>query len=161
MKRIICCVLLITVLLSTMTPAYAHDAAEHNLHLESVLFGPVNAVNAMSPEAQNALKALEYASYLAIDQYNGDGTIELTFLKSTYHVPGLPANIKAIDFRGNEYHRKFTHYGWDHQYYDDRANWAVRKDILLATTEKVFDFQTISGKILWHDFGYAQKCLRA
>ena len=61
MKRIICCVLLITVLLSTMTPAYAHDAAEHNLHLESVLFGPVNAVNAMSPEAQNALKALEYA----------------------------------------------------------------------------------------------------
>lgn len=158
MKRIICCVLLITVLLSTMTPAYAHDAAEHNLHLESVLFGPVNAVNAMSPEAQNALKALEYASYLAIDQYNGNGTTELTFLRSTYHVPGLPTNIDAIDFRGNEYHRKFTHYGWDHQYYDDRANWAVRKDILLATTEKVFDFQTISGKILWHDFGYAQKC---
>ena len=112
----------------------------------------------MSPEAQNALKALEYASYLAIDQYNGNGTTELTFLRSTYHVPGLPTNIDAIDFRGNEYHRKFTHYGWDHQYYDDKANWAVRKNILLATTEKVFDFQTFSGKMLWHDFGYAQKC---
>ena len=109
MKRIICCVLLIAVLLSTMIPAYAHDAAEHNLHLESVIFGPDNAVNTMSSEAQNALKALEYASYLATDQYNGYGTTEFTFLKSIYHVPGLPKNIDAIDFRGNEYHRKFTH----------------------------------------------------
>ena len=158
MKRIICCVLLIAVLLSTMIPAYAHDAAEHNLQLESVLFGPDNAKSAMSPEAQNALKALEYASFLALDQYNGNGVNELDFLRSTYKVPGLPKSVDAINFRGNEYHRRYTHYGWDHQYYDDKANWAVRKDILLATTEKVFDFQTFSGKMLWHDFGYAQKC---
>jgi len=158
MKRIVCCVLLIAVLLSTEIPAYAYDAAEHNLHLESVLFGPNKAVTTLSPKAQNALKALEYASYLALDQYNGKGNTELTYLKSTYHVPGLPRNIDAINFRGNEYHRKFTHYGWDHQYDDDRANWAIRKNILLATTEKVFDFQMFSGKILWLDVGYAQKC---
>lgn len=158
MKRIVCCVLLIAVFLSTAIPAYTYDAAEHNFYLELVLFGPNNAVTTMSPKAQNALKALEYASYLALDQYNGKGTTELTYLQSTYHVPGLPKNIDAIDFQGNEFHRKFTHYGWDHQYDDDRANWAVRKNILLATTEKVFDFQMFSGKILWLDVGYAQKC---
>lgn len=158
MKRIVCYVLLIAALLSMVSPAYAHDAAGHNLQLEMVLFGPSNAVTAMSPEAQNALKALECASYLALDQYNGKGNRALTYLNSTYHVPGLPKSIDAIDFPSNEYHRKYTHYGWDYQYDDDKAHWAVRKNILLATTEKVFDFQTFSGKVLWHDFGYAQKC---
>lgn len=158
MKRIICCVLLFAVLLSTTISAYAYEAAQHNFYLESVLFGPNKTIAAMSPDAQNALKALEYASYLALDQYNGRGTAELAYLKSTYHVPGLPGNIDAIDFRGNEYHRKFTHYGWDHQYGNDMANWAVRKNILLATTEKVFDFEMFSGKILGFDVGYTQKC---
>lgn len=62
MKRIVCYVLLITVLLSMVSPAYAHDAAGHNLQLKMLLFGPGNAVTAMSPEAKKALKALVYAS---------------------------------------------------------------------------------------------------
>lgn len=48
MKRIVCYVLLITVLLSMVSPAYAHDAAGHNLQLKMLLFGPGNAVTAMS-----------------------------------------------------------------------------------------------------------------
>ena len=158
MKRIVCYGLLIAMLLSMVCPAYAHNAAEHNLQLKMVLFGPDNTENSMSPEAKKALKALEYASYLALDQYNGKGGRALTYLNSTYHVPGLPKSIDAIDFSSNEYHRMYTHYGWDRQYNDDKAHWAIRKNILLATTEKVFDFQTFSGKVLWHDFGYAEKC---
>lgn len=157
MKRIICCVLLIAVLWSTVLPAYAHNAAEHNFQLESVLFGPKNA-NAMSPKAQNALKALEYASYLALDQYNENGVKELAFLRSAYNVPDLPENIDVINFFSNEYHRRYTHLGWNHPYVDDKAHWPDRKIILMATTEKVFDFQLLSGKVLGHDFGYTQKC---
>ena len=62
MKRIVCYGLLIAMLLSMVCPAYARDAAGHNLQLEMLLFGPNNAVTAMSPEAKKALKALVYAS---------------------------------------------------------------------------------------------------
>lgn len=89
-------------------PAYARDAAGHNLQLEMLLFGPNNAVTGMSPEAQNALKALEYAPYLALDQYSGKGSRALAYLNGTYHVPGLPKSIDAIDFPGNEHHLTYV-----------------------------------------------------
>lgn len=158
MKRIVCVVLVIAALSYMAVPVHAHGAHEHNIQLEHVLFGPNSTMTAMSSEAQNALKALEYASYLALDQYNGNGVAELLYLRDVYKVSGLPKTVDAINFQGNEYHRKYTHYGWNHRYVDDKANWEVRKSILLATTEKVFDFQIFSGKVLWHDFGYSQKC---
>ena len=59
-------------------------------------------------------------------------------------------------------HRTYTHQGWNYSYnketYGDLASWSVRKNILLASTEKIFDFSFLSGKWLFFEFGYSDKC---
>lgn len=158
MKRALSVLLFVTLLLSISMPCYAHDKEGHNRCLEEVLFGRDGYISTLSEEGQKALTALEYASYLAVDQFNGKGTEELNYLRNTYKVPGLPKNIDSFNFSGNQFHRSYTHRGWTHDYELDKANWPERKNILLATTEKVFDFSLFSGKILLHDFGYSKKC---
>lgn len=158
MKRLLCVFVLTVLLLSVCAPCYAHDREDHNRLLEEVFFGWDRPISALSEKSREALTALEYASYLAIDQFNGKGIDELSYLRNTYKVPGLPRSIESFDFSANQYHRSYTHRGWDYEYTDDKANWKERKNILLATTQKVFDFGLPSGKVLWHDFGYSKKC---
>lgn len=157
-RRLLSVSLLVAMLLSIAVPCFAHDKEGHNRFLEEVLFGRDGYISVLSENGQKALTALEYASYLAVDQFNGKGTDELDYLKRTYRVPGLPSSLSTFDFSGNQFHRSYTHRGWDHEYIQDKANWGARRNLLLATTEKVFDFSVFSGKILGHDFGYAEKC---
>ena len=157
-RRLLIVILLVVMLLSSSVPCMAHDKEGHNRFLEEVLFGRDGYISVLSEKGQKALTALEYASYLAVDQFNGKGTEELYFLKRTYKVPGLPSTISTFDFSGNQFHRSYTHRGWDHEYIQDKANWGIRRNLLLATTEQVFDFSVFSGKILGYDFGYAEKC---
>lgn len=156
MKRLLCSIMTVILLLSALVPCYAHDREGHNLFLRETLFGQNGLI--LSEKGKKALTALEYASYLALDQYNGKGADELVYLKTDYKVPGIPDSIESFDFSGNQYHRTYTHRGWNYVYPIDKANWKVRKNILLATTEKVFDVSPLSGKMLWHDFGYDKKC---
>lgn len=158
MKRILSVLLIMAVLLSIPAVCFAHDKEGHNRFLEEVLFGRDGYISTLPEKGQKALTALEYASYLAVDQFNGKGADELNFLRTTYKVHGIPRDISEFDFPGNQYHRSYTHRGWDHSYTSDKASWSVRKNILLATTEKVFDFSVFSGEVLGHDFGYADKC---
>ena len=155
MKKIILFVLTVVILLEMPLLAFAHNKDVHNQQLELVLFGQKNSPRLSTIKAQKALLALESASYLALDQFNGNGTEQLDILKA-YKVKDLPEDISDIDFAGNFKHRTYTHRGWNYKYPDDKANWVVRKQILLATTEKVFNFQWFASE--WIGIGYTEKC---
>lgn len=119
--------------------AYAFDSNVHDKYMQDVLFKnflqPEN-----KPEIQDEIEALECASYLALDQFNGNGQEKLDNLAS-YGVSDLP-ELKAIDFSASgKTHRSFTHRGWDFEYgglANDR--WVQRKQILLNTADTIFNF---------------------
>lgn len=147
--------------------AFAHDKAlDHYKDLERVLFGR----ELQGREREGAIKLLEYASALALDQFSTremtetgkriSGTEKLLFLK-TSGVRGIPSKIEEIDFIASaKTHQSYTHRGWDHDYIDDKANWNVRKKLLLATVEHVFDFDFLSGTFLGEvvSRGYDKRC---
>lgn len=145
LKRIIPLLLVIT----TVFPicCYAHDEEGHNGDLELVLFPIDYFLSSQSTTAQNAVKALEAASYLTLDQFNEYGQAKLDILHEL-GVLGIPNDLSAIDFKWNSQHRNFTHRGWDYTYTDDKAHWETRKKILIETINSQFDFGTsnaISG----------------
>lgn len=137
MKRLIGFLLIIALLTTFLIPSFAFERDEHDKYLEKVLFksGPVPA------GGNDKVKMLECASYLMLDQCNGNGEIDLEYLK-THGVSNLPKSIGEIDFSGNQLHRRYTHQGWNYTYTGekDKANWPVRKDIQRSTTNQVFDF---------------------
>ena len=120
MKRIVLCLIAISLALALLLPALAFERKDHDKYLEKVLFMPGEYPSA----AQNQVDMLESASYLAIDQYNGKGVSDLDFLKSC-GVSGLPKSIDDIDFSASSYHRRYTHQGWDYSYTGekDKAHW--------------------------------------
>lgn len=156
MKRFVSICLILTVFLIPMTDGIAYDEHEHNIRLAKMLFGREKPF--LTADQQKDLNALASAVYLALDQFNAHGEDKLRILNDSYRIRRLPIELSDIDFSGNQYHRTYTHRGWDHVYPDDKANWPKRKETLLETTEKVFDFSVASGKILWIDFGYTKKC---
>lgn len=135
------CFLCISLLLSCLRSPniYAYERKDHDKYMREVLFK-----NFLQPENKESIKddieALESASYLTIDQYNGNGQNDLDKLVA-YGVTGLPS-LGAIDYNasGNT-HRSYTHRGWDFIYgglAGDR--WTQRKRILLNTADAIFDF---------------------
>ncbi len=172
MKRFVSICLILTVFLIPMTGmvsvGYAGNEAEHEKMMKKILLKDEAYFLKEKPQ-QQAFMALLYASQLAIDEANrsknltdSDGKWDkhLTMLEQ-YGVGGLPA-ITAIDF-GCSQHRDHTHHGWDYVYPvetgsdSDKAHWSIRKDILLKTTAKVFDFPT-GGHFLWIEWDYDKKC---
>lgn len=160
----IICITLVFMMITIATPGLAHNADEHDDILEQILFGRIILVNrgvesaSQRTDAQKALLALEYASYLVVDQFNHYGKEKFDFLKNDYKIPGMPKSLDDIDFSANSNHRSYTHRGWNYEYTIDRAHWNTRKNILLATVEKIFDFSVLSGKILGYDFEYSNQC---
>ena len=142
-------------------PVHAYERKEHDHHLEKVLFGNERFSSNKSSDIKNAIKALEAASYLAIDQANGKGADDLDFLKNKFNVAGLPA-LSDIDFQSGGAHRRYTHMGWNHYYPVDKGNWKDRKDILLSTVNKEFKFKKTPNAVLGHFFKrfreYDTKC---
>lgn len=122
------------VLLTIVTPLlFSFPRPMHDDYMTQVLFGDKSLIYRNSKEVE----ALKCASYLAIDQFNGEGKESLAFLKQM-GVKKLPKNISVIDFSYNFQHRSFTHRGWNFNYPDDRANWSTRKEILINTINKIF-----------------------
>lgn len=117
------------------TALFAFSSEQHDSYLLQVLFGKQSTVS----KDNQIVKALTYASYLALDQFNGNGASELNFLLHK-KVKKIPKSILVIDFSGNAQHRSYTHRGWDFSYPLNKANWSVRKRILLATADKFFHF---------------------
>jgi hypothetical protein len=75
-------------------PLFSFAASVHDGHMAKVLFGNRAGVHKRSEK----IKALEYASYLAIDQFNGKGEEKLSYLRDKTKVRGLPARISAFEF---------------------------------------------------------------
>ena len=132
-------------------PVSAWEGDEHDACLRKVLFGSNRVHNT------DVLDAINDASYLAIDQFNGNGDSQLRELREL-GIKNLPQK-EDFDFTDNSQHRNWTHKGWVYDYEktdrEDKAHWTdVRKKILLETVNQKFDFGFLSGK-----FGrYSKQC---
>ena len=164
MRRSVLLLLVLQLLLSFCTPAFAHDKTGHDAILEKILFGEPTFLTRLTPgsKAYEALDALEDAVAICLDQYQGNYEDLLTELRE-YKVHGLPKSVKEIDFSGNQYHRRYTHFGWNNVYTPtDLAHWEIRKSILSQTVNHVFGFQKMAG--IWmflgitKDYGFTPKC---
>ena len=162
MKKIVCYILVITILSMCPVPAFAHGKEEHDRLLEKVLFGDEIFKKNYSEkdERYKRIEDLEYAVALSIDQYNHNSKSYLEYLQSR-GIHGLPKSINEMDFSGSvDKHRSFTHLGWDFQYSEENLKkWNIRKDILLQTTNSVFGFKLVAGKwISILNFKYDEQC---
>ena len=131
-------------------PLPASPGDTHNTQLFQVLFGRRREYERMTADEKRAVQALQYALYLCIDQYNGSGRDYLDDLRR-FRVRNLPA-FESIDFRATSHgeagHQRYTHRGWDWQHYDVNLRgynfqeiWNLRKQLLLSTTDRVFNFR--------------------
>lgn len=134
-KRIIVLLVVVAVLIAAALPAWAHGREIHDADIEFILFGKENYKDT-HPKVEDTIQALEDAVYLAVDQYNGNGTKELENLRSI-GVKNLPRSIDEINYSANYAHRQYTHRGWNLEYTDDKANWTIRKSILKNTVQKM------------------------
>lgn len=137
--------------------AIAHEKKEqHWADFERIIFGR----ELLPSERVGAVRKLEYASALVLDQFNETGSDMHQFLVNE-HVYGVPATIDAYNLHTSpNVHQSFTHRGWEHIYEIDSANWPVRKEMLLATVENVFDFSPTKGTLIGSVFQepYSNKC---
>ena len=109
--------------------SFARD--EHNAIFEKVMFSNYNTVS------KERIKLLEDASYLCLDQFNGAGQRQLDNLR-TNKVKNIPKTVDEFNFSDGSYHRRYTHRGWNYSYINDKANWSIRKRLLMGTVKKVF-----------------------
>lgn len=155
---------LIIMIIVPITPVQAHSANKHYEDLEMMLFNSENF--SRTADNKEGIRIIEKASTLCIDQMGSKNNVDDLEELKKYGVRGLPKDVSEINPDGTSLtatnHREYTHQGWDKNYKElengDLANWEVRKNILLASVEKVMDFKLFSGKWLFFDFGYSEKC---
>lgn len=145
MKRLTCLIIVLVMLLSVALPAFAHDRTEHDEELEYVLFRDRTYADS-HPTVRDIIERIEDASYLAIDQFNGNGSTELNHLIAD-KIPDIPSSISEFDFSSNYSHRKYTHRGWNLTY-DEQAHWPIRQKILLNTIRAKL-FSKVESPISW------------
>ena len=169
-KRMVCFMLSFVFLFSFIVPCDAHPRQPHHYKdIESVLFETGFSKNKKSNSnckisIKDSIKAIEFASYLTIDQFQGNGQKQLDKLKEL-GMGGLPRKLTEIDYQYNfegekkvnaNTHRRYTHEGWERDYSvkgkKQQEFWKKRKKVLLGTVNSVFDFSDITM------FGYDEKC---
>jgi len=165
MKKLLCSFLLISLLsMSWIVPALAHpDQNDHYIDIEKILFGKEiltkserDSTTLTGDPAKDALISLEHAAAIVLDQYKGLYQDKLDRLRE-YGVQNLPPDTttkmdedpRGINFGASGHdHRSFTHRGWTFSYLpaSSKANWPVRKEILLETAKAVFDAELLDDK---------------
>lgn len=132
---------ILLVLGNILQASFAYERDDHDAYMSDVLFKNFKEVKNDSRIA-NEIKALECASYLVIDQFNNNGQKDLDFLLD-YGVKGIPSDVSDISFNASgTTHRSHTHRGWDCQQYSvTKELWPIRKQILLNSADKIFDFK--------------------
>ncbi len=143
-RKAIAFVLMVAVLVMGVVPGQAHTRSEHDKQLEKVLFGRENYSASLEKKEKEAITAIHAAAYLCLDQYNSHGGNEAIILKDY----GIDVPLDSINFTGNYSHRMYTHQGWDPQKSPEKGNWPMRREILLATVNKVFDFGLFTDPFL-------------
>lgn len=143
MRKLKAFILVLVVLLSITPLCYAHPFSDQKKEMQYVLFGRDNYYASQPKKQRDAIDALAYAQNLVTDEFNGDTTPvfaeRLSFLQNL-GVQGLPTGIEEIDFKYNSGHEKFVNIRWEPYETPQKGNWKVRKNILLTTVNKVFDF---------------------
>ena len=163
-KRIVSFILTFSVLFSCSFHVYAYVKDKHDEIIECVLFGNANYSRTLSSASEHFkdLQDLKNATALCVDQYQGNYADLLEALQAR-GIHGLPKSISEIDFTFNQYHRKYTHRGWNFDYsLDDLGHWAIRKEILLQTVNHTFEFSKIAGEWgilgITKQFDYDEQC---
>ena len=149
MKRFVLVFVTLCVVLCNTIIICAWDDKDHDPCMRCVLFGGKDEYFKslkQEPKEKDLIIALQYASFLCIDYFNGNvkGDIAVDKLKQL-DVKGLPDDIRAPSSKGginysasSNDHRKYTHKGWRYRYKDDKANWELRRNILVNTVSAVF-----------------------
>lgn len=121
--------------------SYLTEWKGHDQFMLDVLFKNFKVVD-NDPSIKAEIEALECASYLTIDQFNGFGQNYLNTLKD-YRVKNIPKSISAIDFSASgKTHRTYSHRGWDYHYLGaTKELMPIRKQILINTADAIFDFK--------------------
>lgn len=168
-RRLIAWGLAILTIVTLAIPTFAHDRSDHNNDINAVLFR--DKTFPKYSEKGKKLNDLEEALALCIDQFNGSDQSLLDDLCAR-GIHGIPNDITKIDLdRVSPFtHRSFTHLGWNHHYNSDadwETKWQKRREILLRTVNKTFNFQWLIGdktffegtgiEITLH-FGYDEQC---
>jgi hypothetical protein len=118
---------------------FASNEWVHNNQLNQVLFGQ----DTVRTIEQKNIVILEKALYLAIDEFNGYNSYKLDNYLSDlkdFGVINLPSRdqIDYVTFGGE--HQKISHRGWDFKKYENQQLWETRKNLLLSTLDKLFNF---------------------
>lgn len=143
MKRVVALLLVVVLCLGCLGVAGAHDSMEeHWADLERCLFGK----ELDKSKRVGALRELELASALVLDQFNESDDWMLEELNQ-FGIPGIPHSIDDFNLHTSpNVHQRYTHKGWNHNYgKEDLAKWSVRKNLLLQTTDNIFDFRASSS----------------
>lgn len=143
MKNIWTKFLIICIAFHTPLICNAHNLNGHNDELKNILFGENK--NKLSGRSIENFNLLCEAAYITLD-FSSDSDLRdsgkrfLNHLKES-GIKNVPS-IDSITFGANQYHQKYTHYGWEKGYMGeiDRANWEARKKLLISTVEKIGDF---------------------
>lgn len=150
--------------------ALAHDTPEHNKEIEKMLFDNESfSSDHKGDEQGEAIEALECATYLCIDHYGTNGrkatagnrNLETLRAFGVRPIPSLgdihpDPNAPKNPDDNNNMHRSYTHRGWDFNYVgeDHVKKWNTRKQLMLNTAEKVFDFTFLPTWMV----GFDSKC---
>ena len=150
--------------LTATFPAYAHPTQEeHYKEIKAVLFGDHQYPTCK--DAKSKIEDIEYASYLTIDQFKGDGKDHFLKLKED-GMSGLPLTFNTINYESHpDYpdkkinantHHLYTHEGWDRDYSAKNSKaerfWTARRNVLNGTLNTLFNFSKVTL------FGYNDKC---
>ena len=149
----------LTVIFLITIPVMAHEREGHDEDIEYVLFGDRN-YNNTHPGYRNKIQAIEDATYLCVDQYNGNGKKELENLQKE-KIPHIPKSIDEFDFKSNFAHRKYTHRGWN-VIYDTESHWDIRRRILSNTVDKMLfsEVKSVFDILPWNSEAelYREQC---
>ena len=142
-KKFSAVLLALVLLLSDIPIVRAYERKDHDQMTEDVLFKNFKVID-NDLACLDEINAIECAAYLAIDQFNENGQGDLNVLKA-FGVKKLP-KLRDIDYPSSgAYHRRATHRGWTAEIgvYDGEVleRWLLRKEILISTVEKIFDFK--------------------
>lgn len=142
-KKFSAVLLALVLLFSDISIVRAYERKDHDQMTEDVLFKNFKVID-NDLACLDEINAIECAAYLAIDQFNENGQGDLNVLKA-FGVKKLP-KLRDIDYPSSgAYHRRATHRGWTAEIgvYDGEVleRWLLRKEILISTVEKIFDFK--------------------
>ena len=166
MRRRIAAIFLLLIVVMGNAPAFAHDTQDkHDDDLKYVLFGSRDN-KTLNAEETLLFSAIANAAALTIDQFSPNDRLrwkenvynQLQDTLQTLKLPGLPDGFDKIDLNSRivgknvvaNFHREYTHLGWNYQGYPNEKFWEKRKPILLHTVNwTLFQGKTLLSRIPW------------